>query len=72
MKTYLVIHHDRTSDKAINFEKGYHVTSDLDNGFRAVPITAVIWSYRVTVKKKGDAANAARACHKAAQHGYII
>lgn len=60
MKEYNVYHHDYVGNESINYKPGYHVTVSKE-GFRAVPVTALIWSQTVVAKSKSDAILVAKA-----------
>ena len=55
MKHYIVIKHDSIGNKAINYQRGYHVTLANTEGFRDVPITAIIWTHEVQAWDKQHA-----------------
>lgn len=56
MKTYYVIKHDARLPGDVN---GCHVSEDAES-FRAVPVTAVIWTAKVRAQSKAQAVELAK------------
>jgi hypothetical protein len=59
MKSYNVIHHDHTTAKRINTERGYYASVNPES-FRNVPITSMIWTRKVVAATKSEAIEKAK------------